>query len=98
MRKLRIMAVCGFGLGSSLVLRITVDEVLKAHRIKAETFSCDADTALGQTFDLVVASGEMEDLLKSVEAPVITIENFLSSEEVEEKLLPVIEELLLKGE
>ena len=93
MKNLRIMAVCGFGLGSSLVLRITVDEVLQKHDIKAETFSSDADTAVGQSYDLVVASREMKHLFKDVDVPVIIIDNFLSREEVEEKVLPVVRQL-----
>jgi len=94
MKRLRIMMVCGFGLGSSLVLRMTVDEVLQKHNIKAETFSSDADTAVGQRYDLVITSGEMEKLFASIEEPVIVIDNFLSPDEVEEKALPVIQKMM----
>ena len=93
MKRLRIMTVCGFGLGSSLVLRMTVDEVLQKHDIKAETFCSDADTAVGQSYDLVITSGEMERLFKDVDVPVIVIDNFLSPDEVEEKALAVIRKL-----
>jgi PTS system ascorbate-specific IIB component len=94
MKRLRIMMVCGFGLGSSLVLRMTVDEVLQKHNIKAETFSSDADTAVGQRYDLVITSGEMEKLFADIEEPVIVIDNFLSPDEVEEKALPVIQKMI----
>ncbi len=93
MKKLKIMTVCGFGLGSSLVLRMTVDEVLQKHHIKAETFCSDADTAVGQNYDLVITSGEMERLFKDVDVPVIVIDNFLSPDEVEEKALSIIQKL-----
>ena len=93
MKKLKIMTVCGFGLGSSLVLRMTVDEVLQKHNIKAETFCSDADTAVGQNYDLVISSGEMERLFKDVDVPVIVIDNFLSPDEVEEKALSIIQKL-----
>ncbi|MBG0785479.1 MAG: PTS sugar transporter subunit IIB [Anaerolineaceae bacterium] len=93
MKKLKIMTVCGFGLGSSLVLRMTVDEVLQKHNIKAETFCSDADTAVGQNYDLVITSGEMERLFKDVDVPVIVIDNFLSPDEVEEKALSIIQKL-----
>ena len=93
MKRLKIMTVCGFGLGSSLVLRMTVDEVLQKHNIKAETFCSDADTAVGQNYDLVITSGEMERLFKDVEVPVIVIDNFLSADEVEEKALSIIQKL-----
>jgi PTS system ascorbate-specific IIB component len=94
MKRLKIMTVCGFGLGSSLVLRMTVDEVLQKHDIKAETFCSDADTAAGQNFDLVITSREMERLFKDVEKPVIVVDDFLSPDEIEEKAIPVIKSML----
>ena len=93
MKRLKIMTVCGFGLGSSLVLRMTVDEVLQKHNIKAETFCSDADTAVGQNYDLVITSREMERLFKDVNVPVIVIDNFLSPDEVEAKALSIIQKL-----
>ncbi len=94
MKKLRIMTVCGFGLGTSLILRMTVDEVLSNHQIKAETFCVDADTAVGQNFDIVITSQDMERLFKDSSKPVVVIDNFLSTDEVEEKALPVIQKAI----
>jgi PTS system ascorbate-specific IIB component len=88
MKKPRIMVVCGFGLGSSIVLRMTLDKVLKEEGLKA-----DEATAKGQDFDLVLTSKEMVDLFKDSEEPAIVIENFLSKEEVREKALPSIQDL-----
>ncbi len=94
MKHLRIMTVCGFGLGTSLVLRMTLDDVLQKHNIKAETFCSDADTAVGQQFDLVLTSQELRHLFEETETPVVVIENFLSTNEVEEKALPIIAKLI----
>ena len=91
MKALRIMTVCGFGLGTSLILRMTVDEVLSKHNIKADTFCVDADTAVGQNFDIVITSQDMEKLFKDCNQPVVVIDNFLSTDEVEEKAIPVIQ-------
>lgn len=90
MRNLRIMMVCGFGLGTSLILKMTVDEVLSRHQISAETFCADSDTAPGENYDIVITSDEMERLFKENDKPVVVIENFLSAEEVEKKAIPVI--------
>lgn len=94
MKSLRIMTVCGFGLGTSLILRMTVDEVLSKHQVKAETFCVDADTAAGQNFDIVITSQDMARLFKESNKPVVVIDNFLSIEEVEEKALPVIQKAI----
>ena len=94
MRQLRIMVVCGFGLGSSMILKMTLDEVLRENQLKAETFCSDAETAKGQDFDLVLTSAELVRLFAGSEKPVVVIADFLSHEEVTEKALPAITELL----
>ena len=85
-----------FWTGLFVGLRITVDDVLQKHNISAETFCSDLETAAEQSCDLVIASGEIERRLEDVGVPVIVVNDFLSSEEVEEKVLPVIRELLKK--
>lgn len=94
MKTIKIMTLCGFGLGTSLVLKMTLDEVLDAHDITAETFCSDADTALGHQYDLVVTSRELASMFADVSQPVVVIENFLSIEEVREKAIPVIQALI----
>ena len=93
MKTLRIMVVCGFGLGSSLILRMTLDDVLRAHRINADTFCSDADTAAGQDFDLVLTSADLERLFADTTKPVIVISDFLNHDEVTKKVLPVLSAL-----
>jgi PTS system ascorbate-specific IIB component len=94
MKKPKIMVVCGFGLGSSMVLKLTLDGVLKTEGIKAETFCADESTAKGQSFDIVFTSKEMEKLFKDIDKPVVVINNFLSKDEVKEKGLELINNLL----
>jgi len=93
MKYLRIMTVCGFGLGTSLVLKMTLDEVLAENDIQAVTFCSDADTALGQTYDLVVTSHDLEGMFANVTQPVVVVDNFLSAEEVREKVIPAVRDL-----
>ena len=90
------MVVCGFGLGTSLVLRMTLDEVLQQHKINADTFCSDADTANGQNFDLVLTSNEISKIFEEQDKPIIIISNFLSIEEVQEKTMPVIQKLMME--
>jgi PTS system ascorbate-specific IIB component len=93
MKTPRIMVVCGFGLGSSLILRMTLDEVLQEHQIKAETFCADAETAIGQNYDLVLTSAGLAKLFSTIPQPVVVIADFLSSDEVAQKVLPVLSSL-----
>ena len=94
MKTPRIMVVCGFGLGSSMVLRLTLDAVLKAEGIHADTFCSDELTSKGEKFDMVFTSQEMTKLFKDSDKPVVVITNFLSKDEVREKGLDIVKGLL----
>ena len=93
MKKLRIMIVCGFGLGSSMILRLTLDGVLKEAGIQAETFCADEATAKGEKYDLVFTSQPLVHLFAGKPQPTIVISNFLSKDEVRSKGLEIIKQL-----
>jgi len=95
MKRLRIMVVCGFGLGTSLVLKMTLDDVLNKYQINADTFCSDADTAIGQKYDLVLTSNEISKIFIEESKPVIIINNFLDFDEVEKKAIPIIQDLMI---
>ncbi len=93
MKKLRIMVVCGFGLGSSMVLRLTIDSVLKQAGLVAETFCSDESTSRGEKYDIVFTSQPLAHLFDGTKQPMIVINNFLSKDEVREKGLPLIQQM-----
>jgi PTS system ascorbate-specific IIB component len=91
----KVMIVCGFGLGSSMVLKMTLDDVITAEGLKdVETFCSDSYTAGGQDFDMVFVSKEWEYLFENSPKPRIVIHNFLSHQEIREKGLDIIKEHL----
>jgi len=92
MSELKIMTVCGFGLGSSMILKITLDRVLEENNIQAVTFCADEITAIGEDFDIVFTSKEMMHLFNDETRPVIVIENFLSKDEIRQKGLEIIKQ------
>ena len=53
-------------------------------------------SAKGEKFDVVVTSKDLAEKFKEISQPVVVIENFLSKPEIEEKALPVIQELVDK--
>ena len=93
MKKPRVMVVCGFGLGSSMVLRLTLDGVLNEAGVQAETFCSDENTARGEAFDIVFTSQPLVHLFKDKKQPVVVINNFLSKDEVRSKGLELIRSL-----
>ena len=94
MEELQIQAVCGFGCGSSLLLRMKIDKVLKEEGITARTFCGDVATAAATPCDVIFCSGEIaERLINRATVPVITVVNFNNPAEVKEKVMGYIQSL-----
>ena len=84
----KIQCVCGFGCGSSLMLRMAIDDILKKHDLEADTFCGDVGTCLSNQCDVIFISRELSELIvERAEVPVVVIDNFMDSTEVEEKVL-----------
>ena len=94
MKDLNIMTVCGFGIGSSLILKMTVDSVLEKNVINDNKDPHNFNIVKYQLVDLLLVSNELYPQVKDkVSCPILIIENFVDEAEVEEKLLPKVKEL-----
>ncbi len=88
MEEPRIQCVCGFGCGSSLMLRMAIDDILKKHDLHAQTSVGDVGTCLANPCDVIFISRELAERIEDrAEVPLVVIENFMDSSEVEEKVL-----------
>lgn len=88
----KIQAVCGYGCGSSLMLRMAIDDVLRAHGLEADTFCGDVNTCLANPCDVIFISRDLgERIMDRATMPVIIVDNFMSKKEVEEKVLAYFE-------
>ncbi|MDQ0175490.1 PTS sugar transporter subunit IIB [Bacillus chungangensis] len=95
MKKLNIIAVCGFGVGSSMVLKMKIEEILKEANIAANVQTADVGSASSTPADIIFTSNELGDKLSaSVDVPVVIINNFVDKNEIREKGLPEVEKLL----
>ena len=93
MRDKKIQCVCGFGCGSSLMLRMSVDDILRKHGLEADTFCGDVGTCLSNPCDVIFISRDLaERIVDRADVPVVVVENFMVSSEVEEKVLAFMNE------
>lgn len=91
MQKMRVAAVCGFGVGSSVILKIKLAEVLQSLDVKAEVITADLTTATSEQVDLIVTSKEIfAQIDGKVSAPIVQVANFLDAAEIKEKLQEVL--------
>ena len=82
------MTVCGFGVGTSLLLKMTVDSILEEEGINGEVEAIDMTSACGNSADLILTSKEIgEEIEGQVSGKLVYISNFMDKEEVKEKIL-----------
>jgi PTS system ascorbate-specific IIB component len=84
----KILAVCGMGLGSGLILRMQAEKALKELGVQADLEVADIGTAraLASTADLILTSEELAQQLGGVKPRIVTISNFIDLREMVEKL------------
>lgn len=79
---MNFLAVCGFGLGSSMVLKLSVEKACKQRGLDCEVETTDLSSAKGANVDAVFTSNELaDDLKKSVKCPVFPIQRYTDKEE-----------------
>ncbi|HIY93073.1 PTS sugar transporter subunit IIB [Companilactobacillus sp. HBUAS56275] len=80
---MKFLAVCGFGVGSSMVLKMTLDKVVKEMGIDATVENTDIATAKATDADAYFTSQELlPDLKSSVKNPVYPVKKYMDKEEV----------------
>lgn len=93
-RRITVLAICGFGVGTSLILRMNIEKVLKQNGIDAEVINVDVTTATSLDCDVVFTSEELYPLLvDKFKAPIVVIQNFMSNDEIASKGIKVIQNL-----
>ena len=85
---MKIIAVCGMGIGTSVLLKINAEKVLKMIRVEATVEAADMATARGAAFDaqIVLTTPELVESLKGLNAEIIPIDHFFDLEELNVKL------------
>ncbi len=94
---MRIATLCGMGFGTSMMLKLFIDDILKAENIKAETLPWDLGSFKGQNADIIVAASDMAMHLKNVDTIVVLIRNLVDKQEIKEKILAAIHEFEQKS-
>jgi len=88
---LKVLAVCGLGMGTSLILRMTAETVFSRLGIDAEVESTDISTARGTEADVLIGQGMHMVELKGLAPVIVTIDDFIDDVALEERLRPALE-------
>ncbi len=81
---MKIIAVCGMGIGTSILLKMNTDKALDQLGLDGDVEAADIGTAKGAASlaDLVLTSAELATELDGVAAPVRVIDNFMDVDEI----------------
>ena len=91
---MKIATLCGMGFGTSMMLKLFIDDVFKAEGITGhQIIPWDLGSFKGQKVDLIVAPTDMESHLKGSETMVVYIKNLVDKQEIKEKIVAALEEL-----
>jgi PTS system ascorbate-specific IIB component len=89
-KKINILTVCGVGSGSSLILRMYVEDVLSDLGVKYRIQAGQASEAKGSRADVILCSPEFLNVTQGATARVITIKNFTDKDEILKALKPTL--------
>ena len=87
---MRIVCVCGFGMGSSLILKMSVDKAMSELGVACDVDHWAAGTMKGMNYDLVVAAEDLRDEL-SGQNNVVFVKNVINVAMVKEALKKYLE-------
>ncbi|EKL9178364.1 PTS sugar transporter subunit IIB [Salmonella enterica] len=83
---MKIMAICGFGLGSSFMVEMNIKKILKKLNIDAEVEHSDLSSATPGAADLFVMAKDIAASASVPESQLVVINNIIDINELETQL------------
>ena len=84
---MKIIAVCGMGIGTSVLLKMNAEKVLSQLGIDATVEATDMKTAReSRDAQVILTTPDLAQLLTGLPSEVITIDHFFDLEEITKKL------------
>lgn len=88
MAKLKVIAACGSGMGSSQIIKMKLEKVFKKLGLDAEIYHTNVGDVKSQAnnYDVVFCSESLVGTFTGTKATVIGLKNLLAEKEMEEKI------------
>lgn len=83
---IHVLTVCGVGMGSSLILRMTAEKALGELGVRARVEATDVSSAKSMHPDVIIGQGMHTEEFEGRAPVVVTVSNFMDSEGLKEKL------------
>lgn len=89
---MKIITVCGLGVGSSLILRMTVEKVAKEIGLECDIEHWDMGTVAGIPHDLILSSKELKGSFSDSVTNIIYVDNIIDADEIKNRLVEFLNE------
>ena len=85
---MKIVAICGAGIGTSGILKVNAERVLRRLDIDADVTASDIANLATASSDaqVILTSPELVNKIPSTNADVVVVDNYFDLEELEQKL------------
>lgn len=83
---LKVITVCGVGMGSSLILRMTAEEAFRDLGVPAKVEATDVSTARSISADVIIGQGMHTEEFQGAAPIVVAISDFTDSGALRQKL------------
>lgn len=90
---MKIVTICGAGIGSSGILKVNAERVLRKLDLEATVVAADIDSVREVAADaqVILTSAEFVEAIGQTYADVIVIENYFDTNELTDKLRAALE-------
>ncbi|QHE53702.1 PTS sugar transporter subunit IIB [Pontibacillus sp. HMF3514] len=82
----KVLVVCGNGLGSSMIVEMNVNSILKDMGVEAEVSHTDLTSAKTEQADLYLGSGDIVGNLEDGKKNIVSLNNLMDKKELREAL------------
>jgi PTS system ascorbate-specific IIB component len=89
---LKVLCVCGLGQGTSLILRMNVEQALGEKGIMADVEHIDVSAASSMNADYIFTSNELAESLQGHAGKIIIVNNYFDMNEINEAIDQNIEQ------
>jgi PTS system ascorbate-specific IIB component len=94
-RRVKVQVICGVGMGSSLMAKMTIDAVAKELGVDISSEVGQPSTAGLGKIDIIATTPFLADKLGNVgDAKIVVFTNFVSKKHIRERFEPALREVL----
>ncbi len=92
---MKIMVVCGHGLGTSLMMEMSIKNILKELNVAAAVDHCDLGSAKGTQCNIFIGTNDITEQLvaQGVDGKIVPLKNMVDKVAMKESLSGALQEL-----